>query len=183
MASKLLKGVGSLFPPNTIANKLASGTKIDSTAIKNAVKDVSGSVTGQRGILGGNTPSINLASLIPGGGAVSSALATLSKTGSVSSYSQPTTTLGGINTLAPSTISNASALAQQSSVSKSLYAGATGSIPNSTPEYATDFTEAVQDDKGIKNVPLDENGNPKKKTNWTMYLVVGVVVVYLITKK
>jgi hypothetical protein len=162
---------------------LASGSKIDSTAIKNAVKDVAGSVTGQRGILGGNTPSINLASLVPGGGAVSNALSTLAKTGSVSSYSQPTTTLGGINTLAPSTISNASALAQQSSVSKSLYAGATGSIPNSTPEYASDFTEAVKDDKGIKETPLDENGNPKKKSNMTIYLVLGAFVIYFLTKK
>jgi len=173
----LLKGIGSLFPPNTIANKLATGTKIDSTAIKNAVKDVSGSLQGTRGILGGNTPAINVIGALPGGSAVKSALGALTKTAS------PTTKLGGIATLAPSNIANSSALASQASVGQSLYAGATGSIPSSTPVYAGEFSQQVDANKGITEVKLDANGNPKKPINWVVIIAVGLGAYFLILKK
>ena len=174
---KILKGIGSLFPPNTIANKLASGTKIDSTAIKNAIKDVSGSLQGTRGILGDGTPSFNVIGALPGGGAVKSALGALSKTASA------TTKLGGIATLAPSTIANSSALASQESVSQSLYAGATGSIPSSTPVYAGEFSQQVENNKGITETKLDADGNPKKPTNWILIFAIGLGAYFLILKK
>jgi len=177
MASKLLKGVGSLFPPNTIANKLATGTKVDGQAIKNALQDVSGSLQGTRGILGGTTPAINVLSLVPGGGAVKGALGALSKTAS------PTTKLGGIATLAPSTTANASALASQESISQSLYAGSTGSVPSSTPVYAGEYSQAVNDNKGIAKVDLDENGNQKKPINWFLIGGIALVAYFLIIKK
>ena len=166
-----LKGVGSLFPPNTIANKLATGTKIDKSAIKNALSDVSGSLQGTRGILGGSTPAINVLGSIPGGNAVKTALGALSRP------PVATTTLGGIATLAPSNIANSSALASQASVSQSLYAGATGSIPDNTPVYAGQFSQAVDNNKGIKEQKLNADGSPKKPISVGMILG-GIAVAY-----
>ena len=166
---KLLKGIGSLCPPNTIANKLASGTNIDKQAIKNAISDVSGSLQGTRGILGGNTPSINVVGMLPGGKVATGVLKGLNAVNSANK------SIGGINTLQPSAVASASATASQMSVSNSLYAGSTGQIPNSPPVYASNV-------EGIKEVELDENGNPKKPIN-PLLILGGIAVAYFLFMK
>ena len=126
-----LKGVASLFPKNTIVNKLANNpTGIKASDIKNAINDVKGSVSGTRGILGGSTPAINL----------------LAKAG-VKTTSEPNAEQGGLATLTPSTFAYTSALASQASVSKSLSAGAMGQSSPTTPMYADQFN--ATNDKGI----------------------------------
>lgn len=165
----LLKGVGSLFPPNTIANKLATGNKISAKDVKNAISDVSGSLQGTRGILGGNTPAINVVSLLPAGGVASNVLKGLS------SVDKANKTIGGIATLTPSATASASAQASQISVGNSLYAGATGQIPNSPPVYASNV-------EGIKGANLDANGNPKKPIN-PIFILGGIAVAYFLFLK
>lgn len=181
----LLKGIGSLLPPNTIASKLATGTKISPNAIKTAISDVVGSATGTRGILGGSTPSVNLVSLIPGGGAVSSSLAQANKIlskANVSTVAKPTTNLGGISTLTPSNESMASAIAQQNAVAQSLTAGSQGLAPsNNTPVYQADIS-IPDKTNGIKKVPLDENGNPKKPS-YMPFIIGGLILAYFLIKK
>jgi hypothetical protein len=115
---------------------------------------------------------------IPGGSAVSGAINTLAKVG-ITSKPSADIKLGGITTLAPSVQANASALAQQSSVGNALYQGSTGQPPTSAPVYGQAFSSAVADNKGIKEVELDENGNPKKPS-YTMYYAIGLAVVYFL---
>jgi len=165
----LLKGVGSLFPPNTIANKLATGTKISTQAVKNAISDVSGSLQGTRGILGGNTPSVNVLGLLPGGKVATTVLK------GISTVNKATTSIGGINTLQPSALQSASANASAQSVGNSLYAGSTGAVPSSAPVYASNV-------EGIQKVELDENGNPKKPIN-PLFIVGGIAVAYFLFLK
>jgi len=155
-----LKGVASLFPKNTIVNKLANApTSIKANDIRNAIADVKGSVSGSRGLLGGNTPSVNL----------------LGKAG-VKTTPAPSVTQGGLNTLQPSTLAVNSALASQKSVAQSLSAGAMGASAPTTPNYASDFGSVdASNPDGIKATGSIEI-NP-------YVLAGGALAIYLITKK
>lgn len=150
-----LKGVASLFPKNTIVNKLAnSPTSIRATDVKKAIADVKGSVSGTRGIIGDKSPSINLLGSL-----------------GVKSTPKPTLEQGGVSTLQPSTNAVASALASQKSVTQSLTAGAMGVSAPTSPNYATDFeTAKASDNAGIKASGTLEI-NP-----WLIGGVVGVII-------
>lgn len=118
-----LKGVASLFPSNTIVNKLANApTSIKARDVTKAIADVKGSVTGKRGFLGESTPGLTL----------------FGKAG-VKTTPAPTPEKGGLNTLQPSTLAMNSALASQRSVTQSLTAGSLGVSAPTSPNYASDF--------------------------------------------
>jgi hypothetical protein len=165
MIGTALKGVASLLPKNTLVNKIANDpTSIKAKDIRNAISDVKGSLRGQRGIVGNNTPRINILG------------------------TKQDKNLGGISTLAPSLNSLSSAIAQQKSVSQSLIAGSTGVAPSSSPIYASSQIVNAQKsaeqsrvlDKGVQRDDLKPPTDGKKDN--TLFYVLGAVAVYFFIK-
>jgi len=165
MIGTALKGVASLLPKNTLVNKIANDpTSIKAKDIRNAIGDVKGSLTGQRGIVGGKSPSINILG------------------------TKQDKNLGGVSTLAPSLTSLSSALAQQKSVSQSLIAGSTGVAPSGSPIYASSQIVNAQKsaeqsrvlDKGVTNTDIKPPKDEKKDN--TIFYVLGAVAVYFFIK-
>lgn len=157
MVGLALKGVASLLPKNTIVNKLANNpTSIKAQDIKNALKDVKGSVTGTRGIVGGSSPSVNL----------------LAKVG-IKSTPTPNAEQGGLATLSPSPLITASALASQKSVTQSLTAGAMGVSAPTTPNYAEQFVDE-SNPNGIKVATSSSVTIPP------LAIVGGLAVIYFV---